>query len=599
MPHIQFGSAASNYEFPTVDGDPSQILTTDGTGQLSWADQGEGGGSSAWVDDGGLVRLVDDNDTVRVGTHNGGAVVNISDFGQSAGSYSTGLGVWTGVTGSVGSTAGYFSASGGISPVIGVQAVSSSTTADTVYAYNSLATNYGSGPAIGLFGHTDFQGTGDKIGVRGRGAGAGAGDTYGGYFQTAGGMSNTGTKYGVYAYGHNLTSTNAYGVYGEAYNPNDGMVFGGYFITSGNGTGMRLGVSAHGSADNSTDAFGVYGSASNNGSGNVCGGSFSVLSNGTGEKRGLRAAAVSLGSESTYGIDTYASGHGTGTIYGINVFATGIGSGIVNGGHIDIESNSTDPSYGLEIEADASSTGDIYGVRSTATSTSTGKPYGGKFQAYGNTHVFGLTGGAYGTDADYVRGVWGTARNLGPGPAEAGYFSADNNGTGTHYGVYAYELAGGSGAAVYAVGDFVASGTKSAVTKTSQGATLMYAVESSEVWFEDLGKGQLINGKTHIELDPLFLETVTIDNDHPINVFIQLNDDCNGTYVKTSLTGFDVFELQRGTSDASFTYRVVAKRKGYESERMRTAEVGHDDPNLYPERAEEILEKMQAPSRTE
>jgi hypothetical protein len=101
-----------------------------------------------------------------------------------------------------------------------------------------------------------------------------------------------------------------------------------------------------------------------------------------------------------------------------------------------------------------------------------------------------------------------------------------------------------------------------------------------------------VNGTAHIELDPLFLETVKIDGSNPMKVFVQLNDDCNGTYVKTSNTGFDVNELQGGKSTASFTYRVVAKRKGYENERMRVAEVGQDDPNLYPERADEIMENM-------
>jgi len=46
-----------------------------------------------------------------------------------------------------------------------------------------------------------------------------------------------------------------------------------------------------------------------------------------------------------------------------------------------------------------------------------------------------------------------------------------------------------------------------------------------------------------------------------MKVFIQLNDDCNGVYVKVSKTGFDVFELQNGKSNATFTYRVIANRK--------------------------------------
>lgn len=118
----------------------------------------------------------------------------------------------------------------------------------------------------------------------------------------------------------------------------------------------------------------------------------------------------------------------------------------------------------------------------------------------------------------------------------------------------------------------VASGTKNAVVPTSQGMTKVYSQESPEVWFEDFGEAELTNGKAHIEIDPLFLETVTIDQNHLMKVFVTLNDDCNGIYVKRGHTGFDVIELNSGKSDAHFSYRVVAKRKGFEDERLEKVE---------------------------
>ena len=99
----------------------------------------------------------------------------------------------------------------------------------------------------------------------------------------------------------------------------------------------------------------------------------------------------------------------------------------------------------------------------------------------------------------------------------------------------------------------------------------LYSQESPEVWFEDFGEGQLAGGKAHIDLDPLFLETVTIDDQHPMKVFIQLNDDCNGVYVQRQATGFEVRELSGGNSSAHFTYRVMAKRKGFETARLEAA----------------------------
>ena len=57
-----------------------------------------------------------------------------------------------------------------------------------------------------------------------------------------------------------------------------------------------------------------------------------------------------------------------------------------------------------------------------------------------------------------------------------------------------------------------------------------------------------------------------------MKVFIQLNDDCNGVYVQRQSTAFQVVELGGGNSSAHFTYRVMAKRKGYEKQRLEATE---------------------------
>jgi hypothetical protein len=148
-----------------------------------------------------------------------------------------------------------------------------------------------------------------------------------------------------------------------------------------------------------------------------------------------------------------------------------------------------------------------------------------------------------------------------------------------------------SGTGVYYTGGLAGSGTKSCVVKTSKGPTLLYCQESPENWFEDFGEGQLRAGRCHIELDPLFLETVTINETNPMKVFIQLNDDCNGTFAERGKTGFDVIELQQGQSSARFTYRVVAKRSGFEGKRLDVCEVAKKDPYLYPEMKSVMEEK--------
>jgi len=127
---------------------------------------------------------------------------------------------------------------------------------------------------------------------------------------------------------------------------------------------------------------------------------------------------------------------------------------------------------------------------------------------------------------------------------------------------------------MYASGNFAASGTKSAEVKLNDGTPIrLFTEEATEVYFNDYGEGTLSTGSAHIELDPTFLETVTVNDQHPMKVFVQLNDDCNGVFVTNrTATGFDVVELHGGTSNAHFTYRIVCKRKYYEDERLATEE---------------------------
>lgn len=120
-----------------------------------------------------------------------------------------------------------------------------------------------------------------------------------------------------------------------------------------------------------------------------------------------------------------------------------------------------------------------------------------------------------------------------------------------------------------------ATGTKSAVVATeSYGSRALYSVEAPEVWVEDYGSGQLVNGETRIDLDSIFLETVTIDAQHPMKVFIQLTAEANPVYVTKGETYFIVKELNGGKSMATFDYRVVAKRKGFEAIRLEATSLG-------------------------
>jgi hypothetical protein len=121
---------------------------------------------------------------------------------------------------------------------------------------------------------------------------------------------------------------------------------------------------------------------------------------------------------------------------------------------------------------------------------------------------------------------------------------------------------------VQVTGNLCVNGQKNAVVPTSQGMIKVYSEESAEVWFTDYGRAHLTGGKCHVDLSPLFLETVTISTEHPLMVFLQEEEECNGLIAVPGLTGLDVIEKGKGRSNACFSYRIVAKRKYMENVRL-------------------------------
>jgi hypothetical protein len=89
----------------------------------------------------------------------------------------------------------------------------------------------------------------------------------------------------------------------------------------------------------------------------------------------------------------------------------------------------------------------------------------------------------------------------------------------------------------------------------------MFCPETPEVLFQDYGTGQLVDGSAHINIDPIFTKNITVDENHPLKVFIQLEGDCSGVFVANkSATGFDVIELNGGSSNVPFSWSIVANR---------------------------------------
>lgn len=144
-----------------------------------------------------------------------------------------------------------------------------------------------------------------------------------------------------------------------------------------------------------------------------------------------------------------------------------------------------------------------------------------------------------------------------------GYFSGGSQGSGTP--AYAYvgmryntNSSGSSGTDYKIIG----TGTVSTLINDENNVPrVMFAPEAPEIFFQDFGVGQLVNGEARINLDPILKRNIYVDKNHPIKVYVTLEGDCNGIYVTNkSSDGFTVKELQGGTSNAAFSWQIVANR---------------------------------------
>lgn len=181
---------------------------------------------------------------------------------------------------------------------------------------------------------------------------------------------------------------------------------------------------------------------------------------------------------------------------------------------------------------------------------------GGGFFA-GDNGVVGLTNESGGF------GVFGYNAAASFGSGYAGRFISENgNGVriSTPDNMVGLRVSGGS--------LLVDSGSKSAVVPTDQGDRLLYAEEATEHFFTDYGFGQLSGGVASITIDPLFAQTVNLD--YPYHVFVQVYGDADVYVDNRTVEGFDVI-LREGDGDAEFSYRIVARRLGYETDRLESA----------------------------
>jgi len=401
---------------------------------------------------------------------------------------------------------------------------------------------------------------------------------------TSGGTSGT----GVFG---NALATSGYtnGVYGQSASTYGTGVFGNATATTGNGTGVYGQTSSPGAAGvvgvaNVGGAglapTGVQGFSSDPGGYGVGGGASAVSGSATGvigasaSTNGTGVAGFATATSGpTYGVTGSVSSPSGGGVLGQNSANAGNG---VNG----ISYAATGDSDGVYGQSSSSGSGaGVYGYATAPNGPTTGvfgldaSPDGtgvvGDSSASGGTGVVGLA-----TASSGGIGIIGATDSAN---GTAGIFSANAG-----QGLILLGLSGSGATQVFSVdasgnldisGNITVAGKKSARVKLPDGREVaLYAVESPENWFEDFGTAQLKSGAAEVALEPEFLQTVDTAADY--HVFLTPNGDCRGLYVarKTS-SGFEVRELGGGSASVAFDYRIVAKRRGFETVRLEEVHV--------------------------
>ncbi|NOY35759.1 MAG: fibronectin type III domain-containing protein [bacterium] len=244
------------YAWPSADGSSGQVLSTDGSGTLSWSTVSLSA-AGGWTDSGTTVGLTTSSDNVGIGTSTPYAKLSVWGSGTSG---ATAFNVADNASTTLFSVLDNgFVGIGSTTPManLGIVRSSTNTTAGNEYASylnfsDTGAVTTGTDNTYGQYVNVSRTGatggTFNTYGMYAKAAGASQGISraYGGYFYASGADTNygayaQGSQYGVYGYG---SSTGGIGVYGTS---GSSSGYGVYSYASGNG-----GVALYGDMNGTT-----------------------------------------------------------------------------------------------------------------------------------------------------------------------------------------------------------------------------------------------------------------------------------------------------------------------------------------------------------
>jgi hypothetical protein len=305
--------------------------------------------------------------------------------------------------------------------------------------------------------------------------------------------------------------------------------------------------------------------------------------NGTGRMRVLSDGRVAINNAAPTAGDLFSVTTGGTINYAVNGY-----NGLATGSAIYGQNSNTSNTYSAIEGTTASGTGaGVLGI-STGATTASQTPTGvvGQYSGTSNSGTrYGVRGYSGQGGGNLQIGVQGSYKTLGWGIGVAGLSIGGALPSGNNdIAVLGWRSNNGNYSGYFNGNHVIANGTKSASVGTSKGNQLLYVTEAPEVWFEDIGGGKLANGSLHIDLDPLFLETIFVDESHPMRIFLQEEGESNGLIVvkDTDNKGFTVKEKNGGTSNISFSYRIMAKRLHFQDHRFGNDSVwGSGDTRKY------------------
>jgi hypothetical protein len=244
------------------------------------------------------------------------------------------------------------------------------------------------------------------------------------------------------------------------------------------------------------------------------------------------------------------------------------------------------------------------GVGTFGQSNSAAGVQGTSTTAYG---VQGLSTNAYGVSGNSTTqaGVWGSSNSnvgvLGTSTSGVGVngVSSSSNGVNglstTGIGVYGSSPGGQAGrfdGNVLINGNLTVTGTfptTAAAPSTDGTLRRIYSLGAPEAFYEDFGQGSTTNGVGTVRLDPEFAGLIRTD---AYQVFLTAYDDSRGLFVSNqTANGFEVREVQGGTSSVGFGYRVLARPRATVSPRLDTVTV----PPAPPQSKLDQIEPLDVP----